>query len=188
MDGASSSIITSGQPPETSTIPQHTGRVSPLTRLRTLPKPKGRSFIPETSSSSELVGQLGTMEQTKLNALLGQQETNILAWKGMRRRSNGSGTSTSQQSHLILWLSKHGQQTRPGVFSHQSLCYSKADFVTGLHDWLLAMWGCPIGELWDLEKLAERCKVYKRWSFFLASVPLNVVGGVASPPNAVAIL
>ncbi|KAJ9611196.1 hypothetical protein H2200_004379 [Cladophialophora chaetospira] len=57
-----------------------------------------------------------------------------------------------------------------------------------LHDWLLAMWGCPIGELWNLEKLAERCKMHNKWSFFVASVPLNVVGGVASPPNVVAIL
>jgi hypothetical protein len=50
------------------------------------------------------------------------------------------------------------------------------------------MWGCPIGELWDLEKLAEKCQSYKKWSFFLASAPLNVVGGVASPPNVSAIL
>ncbi|KAJ9629988.1 hypothetical protein H2204_008792 [Knufia peltigerae] len=57
-----------------------------------------------------------------------------------------------------------------------------------LHDWLLAMWGCPIGELWDLEKLAEKCQKYKKWSFFLASAPLHVEGGVASPPNVVAIL
>jgi kynurenine formamidase len=58
----------------------------------------------------------------------------------------------------------------------------------GLHDWLLAMWGCPIGELWDLETLAKKCQLYKKWSFFIASAPLNVIGGVASPPNAVAIL
>ncbi|KAI9650907.1 hypothetical protein NHQ30_000942 [Ciborinia camelliae] len=40
-----------------------------------------------------------------------------------------------------------------------------------LHEWLLAGWGMPIGELFDLE-----------------SVPLKVPGGVASPPNGVAIL
>jgi hypothetical protein len=49
------------------------------------------------------------------------------------------------------------------------------------------MWGMPIGEMWDLEKLAEECKRQQRWSFFFTSAPLNTKGGVASPPNAVAV-
>lgn len=57
-----------------------------------------------------------------------------------------------------------------------------------LHEWLLCHWGTPIGELWDLERLAEVCKGLKRWSFMLTSAPLNVFGGVASPPNVIAIL
>lgn len=56
-----------------------------------------------------------------------------------------------------------------------------------LHQWLLAGWGVPIGEMFDLEALAEKCKTLKRWTFFVSSVPLKVPGGVASPPNAVAI-
>jgi hypothetical protein len=55
------------------------------------------------------------------------------------------------------------------------------------HHYLLPSWGTPIGELWDLEKLADCCQRLNRWSFFMTSVPLNVPGGVASPPNAVAI-
>ena len=43
-----------------------------------------------------------------------------------------------------------------------------------LHQWLLAGWGMPIGELFDLEKLAEHCERIGRWSFFLTSVPLKV--------------
>ncbi|KAG9235431.1 putative cyclase-domain-containing protein [Amylocarpus encephaloides] len=57
-----------------------------------------------------------------------------------------------------------------------------------LHDHFLAMWGTPIGELWNLEELAEACKKEKKYSFFLTSAPLNVHGGIASPPNALAIL
>ncbi|KAI1262119.1 hypothetical protein F5Y18DRAFT_160580 [Xylariaceae sp. FL1019] len=56
-----------------------------------------------------------------------------------------------------------------------------------MHEVLLAGWGCPIGELFDLEKLADTCKKEGRWSFFCSSEPCNVPGGVASPPNAVAI-
>lgn len=56
-----------------------------------------------------------------------------------------------------------------------------------LHEVMLAGWGMPIGELFDLEKLATHCKKEGRWSFFVVSKPVNVPGGVASPPNIVAI-
>ncbi|KAI0834568.1 hypothetical protein F5Y06DRAFT_289666 [Hypoxylon sp. FL0890] len=61
------------------------------------------------------------------------------------------------------------------------------DSPFSLHEVLLAGWGCPIGELFDLEKLAEYCKAQGRWSFFVSSEPCNVPGGVASPPNVLAI-
>jgi len=57
-----------------------------------------------------------------------------------------------------------------------------------IHLYQLALWGSPIGEIWDLEKLAEVCEQEQRWSFFFTSAPLNVPGGVASPPNALCIL
>jgi len=57
-----------------------------------------------------------------------------------------------------------------------------------LHQILLGGWGMPIGEMFYLEELAKECKKLGRYSFFLSSVPLKVPGGVASPPNAVAIL
>ncbi|KAF2088813.1 putative cyclase [Saccharata proteae CBS 121410] len=56
-----------------------------------------------------------------------------------------------------------------------------------LHQWLLAAWGMPIGEFFDLEELSAYCEEKGRWEFFFSSVPLKVPGGVASPPNAVAI-
>jgi hypothetical protein len=55
-----------------------------------------------------------------------------------------------------------------------------------LHQWLLAGWGMPIGELWDLEALSALSERLGRWTFFLTSAPMNVPGGVASPPNALA--
>lgn len=42
-----------------------------------------------------------------------------------------------------------------------------------LHQWLLGGWGMPIGEMFDLEDLAEHCRACGRWSFFLSSVPLK---------------
>ncbi len=56
-----------------------------------------------------------------------------------------------------------------------------------LHPHLLAFFGMPIGEMWDLEALAEDCAADRRYTFFLTSAPLNIPGGVGSPPNALAI-
>ena len=56
-----------------------------------------------------------------------------------------------------------------------------------MHEYLLSGFGLPIGELFDLEALAEQCKKHQQWTFFVTSEPLNLVGGVGSPPNAVAI-
>ena len=56
-----------------------------------------------------------------------------------------------------------------------------------LHEFLLAGWGMPIGELFDLEELSRMCRELGRYDFFVASVPLNMPGGVSSPPNCVAL-
>ena len=47
--------------------------------------------------------------------------------------------------------------------------------------------GMNIGELWDLKALSETCAKLKRYTFLLTSVPLNVPGGIGSPPNALAL-
>jgi hypothetical protein len=56
-----------------------------------------------------------------------------------------------------------------------------------MHEIMLSGFGLPIGELFQLEELAKECERHKRWTFMLVSEPLNLVGGVGSPPNAVAI-
>jgi len=56
-----------------------------------------------------------------------------------------------------------------------------------LHMDVLALLGIPIGELWFLDALAADCASDGIYEFLLTSAPLNVVGGVGSPPNALAI-
>ncbi|OAL38292.1 hypothetical protein AYO20_02351 [Fonsecaea nubica] len=56
-----------------------------------------------------------------------------------------------------------------------------------LHKYLLAFFGMPIGELWDLKALGEYCAKAKRYEFLLTSAPLNYPGSVGSPPNAIAV-
>jgi len=56
-----------------------------------------------------------------------------------------------------------------------------------LHYHMLSFFGMPIGEMWNLEELAEACANDNRYEFFFTSAPLNIPGGVGSPPNALAI-
>ena len=44
-----------------------------------------------------------------------------------------------------------------------------------------------LGEFFDLEALAKVADETGRYTFFFSSWPLNILGGIASPPNAAAI-
>lgn len=57
-----------------------------------------------------------------------------------------------------------------------------------LHEYILALWGMPLGEMLDLEKLAKRCQELGKYTFFFTSAPANVPGGVSSHVNGTAIL
>ncbi|KAJ6564221.1 hypothetical protein B0H19DRAFT_942217, partial [Mycena capillaripes] len=57
-----------------------------------------------------------------------------------------------------------------------------------LHEVFLGGWGQSIVEFMNLENLAAACHELDRYSFFFTLQNLNVVGGIASPPNAMAIL
>jgi len=56
-----------------------------------------------------------------------------------------------------------------------------------LHRPLIALLGMAMGELWKLDELAEDCARDGRYDFFLTCKPLNIPGGVGSPPNAMAL-
>ncbi|MGB0062090.1 cyclase family protein [Candidatus Binatus sp.] len=56
-----------------------------------------------------------------------------------------------------------------------------------LHYRALSMLGLPIGEQFVLDELAADCAADNRYEFMLTSAPMNLEGGIASPPNALAI-
>ena len=56
-----------------------------------------------------------------------------------------------------------------------------------LHPRALPLLGIPLGELWDLDALAEHCAADGTYDAFFTSAPLHVRGGVGSPPNAIAV-
>lgn len=65
---------------------------------------------------------------------------------------------------------------------------SEAGFPFGfMHQILLGQFGMAIGELWDLDALAQDCHRDGVYETFLVSAPMNAPGGVGSPANALAI-
>ncbi|RJT26120.1 cyclase family protein [Mesorhizobium waimense] len=56
-----------------------------------------------------------------------------------------------------------------------------------MHPDLIALLGVCLGEMWKLDELAGDCARDGVYEFLLTAKPLNLVGGVGSPPNALAI-
>lgn len=57
-----------------------------------------------------------------------------------------------------------------------------------LHQVVIPNLGLTIGELWDLDALADVCAELGRYDFLLSAPPLPITGAVGSPINPVAIL
>ncbi|KAH7000569.1 hypothetical protein EDB80DRAFT_811794 [Ilyonectria destructans] len=96
-----------------------------------------------------------------------------------------SGVQQGEETERWLWDTGFSAVAGDAVSWE---CYPPPKGGSMLHQWLLPHAGMPIGELWNLESLAKACAKLKKWSFLLTSAPLNVHGGIASPPNAIAIL
>jgi kynurenine formamidase len=104
------------------------------------------------------------------------------------RRKSRTSCGVEASEEMIRW---HWENEFAAVAS-DTVAYeawpSRRPVGVSLHEVFLSGWGMPIGESFDLEVLADKCKEEGRWTFFLTSVPLDIPGGVASPPNAIAIL
>ncbi|MBO0804082.1 MAG: cyclase family protein [Nocardiopsaceae bacterium] len=56
-----------------------------------------------------------------------------------------------------------------------------------MHRPLIALLGLFLGECWKLDELAEACAADGTYEFLLTAKPLNLIGGVGSPANALAV-
>jgi len=118
------------------------------------------------------------------------------AWRGLdpdrrRRIASGeddlvyAGLSGGEEVAALLWdwhvaavaCDNPSVEVRPGDPAKGSL-----------HRRLIPLLGVVLGELFDLDDLAEACADAGRWTFTFVGVPLNMPGGLGSPANAVAIL
>jgi hypothetical protein len=95
------------------------------------------------------------------------------------------GLEQSEDSLRFLW---DNHFAAIGSDNPDFEAYPPADPEEGLmHGTIIGLWGMPIGEMFQLEALAAACAADRRYEFFFTSAPLNKLGGVASPPNALAI-
>jgi hypothetical protein len=113
---------------------------------------------------------------------LNEQEKTELAQPGAFQ---AGGLEQGEDSLRFLWNNHFA------AIAGDSPCfeaYPPANPEEGLmHGTIIGLWGMPIGEMFNLDLLAEECATDTRYQFFFTSAPLNKLGGVASPPNALAI-
>jgi kynurenine formamidase len=69
----------------------------------------------------------------------------------------------------------------------EAIPYETDDVRAPLHVVLLVNAGIYIGEMWDLDELANDCAADQRWTFLLVAPPLTITGAVGSPLNPLAI-
>lgn len=118
----------------------------------------------------------------KYNTLTTEEKEDRSRWDDMKHQYAGLEASEDMKDLL------HDSYFAAVATDNPSLeAWPPTSFEASLHASLLPLWGMPIGELWDLEALSQKCRQEKRWTFLLTSSPANVPGGVGSPPNALAI-
>ncbi|ORX36946.1 hypothetical protein BD324DRAFT_651419 [Kockovaella imperatae] len=119
------------------------------------------------------IDALMNLPETERNTLV---EREVRAWPGVE-----------PSEEMMKW---HWEKGIAAVVT-DGVAYEKIPFPPdklSLHQVFLAGWGLPIGELFDLRKLGEECARLNQYTFLFTSMPLYVNGGIASPPNAQAIL
>jgi kynurenine formamidase len=71
-----------------------------------------------------------------------------------------------------------GFEVRPNEFDHA---------FQPLHQVVIPHIGLFVGEMWDLDALADACAADGHYDFFLTAAPLRVTGAVGAPVNPVAV-
>lgn len=71
-----------------------------------------------------------------------------------------------------------GFEVRPNEFEHA---------FQPLHQVAIPNMGLLIGEMWDLDALAEDCAADGVYAFWLTAAPLPITGAVGSPVNPIAV-
>ena len=164
----------------------------------------GGQLSPDTSHGSVVV-TVDELESARQSAGIEYSpgcaivlRTGFLAWYrslddpgrlALAQNLSAPGVEHSEAMARYLWDSgaaaivsdSFATEVWPPDFSRTALPYGF------LHRVLIGQLGFAIGELWDLESLADDVEQHGVCEFLLVSAPLHVRGGVGSPANALAI-
>lgn len=126
-----------------------------------------------------------------------------LALTPEQRAARGGGSGLDQSDDVLAWLWDHqialmasdngGLESWPvnpasGWIDPDEPPPPRGPSHNGmLHRPLIGLLGMIIGELWKLDELAADCAADGVHEFLVTAKPLNLVGGVGSPPNAIAV-
>ncbi|EKG11136.1 Putative cyclase [Macrophomina phaseolina MS6] len=116
---------------------------------------------------------------------LGQTEKNLLPV------GNGTSIGLEASDDTLRWLwekklSLVGADNP--AFESTPLNGNIDGEVRSLHQVFVGGWGQSIVEFLDLERLTAALRPLNRWTFFITVQSLNIQSGIASPPNAMAII
>jgi len=114
-------------------------------------------------------------------------ENSTPEWKQtINKFENVKSIGIERSREIAAWLWDHRVAAigadNPAV---ESLPFDLGD-ENALHYLTLPLLGLPLGELFVLAPLAKDCARDRRYEFLIASAPMNLEGGIASPPNALA--
>ncbi|KAL1962256.1 hypothetical protein VTN77DRAFT_9846 [Rasamsonia byssochlamydoides] len=92
----------------------------------------------------------------------------------LQQRIKGTSQGTERAGLVgneepVAWLWDHHLPRWVAMQMSSRLGRKKTRNVVSLHDNLISLFGMPLGEMFDLEGLAEVCKRHRRWSFFFTS-------------------
>jgi kynurenine formamidase len=99
--------------------------------------------------------------------------------------SGQPGLAPTEETAAWLW----DQHVSAVAADNMAVELAPLDMSEGnfLHLRVIPGFGMALGEFFWLDDLATACAADGRWAFLFTSAPLNVGGGVGSPPNALAI-
>jgi len=125
-------------------------------------------------------------------------------WRQHRPKVNGPmalpGIEPSLEAARLLWDfhvaavgGDPGLDPIPGVFGRLTAPPSREQLADPAFCFHLALHTVPpclglsIGELFDLDALAQHCAAAGDWTFLVTSAPMQLPGGVGTPANTLAI-
>lgn len=99
------------------------------------------------------------------------------------------GSAPGMGLDSVSWLAEReiaGLAT--DTWSVEAIPAETPDVMCPVHILLIVMLGLWVGEIFDLETLAQRCAAQGQYDFLFLAPPLPVTGGVGSPINPQAVL